>query len=152
MAAGGRDNTSHNDTSRNDKCMEGGTVMTSRFIIALAVAGTTLCVAPASAAEINGLWLRDTGASRIRFAPCGGAVCGTLAWIKPGTDTPAKVGQRIYSNMKPDGPNSWAGTAFNPEDGKTYKGKMSLSGNTLTTSGCVLGGLICKTVSWSRVN
>ena len=30
--------------------------------------------------------------------------------------------------MKPNGANAWAGTAFNPEDGKEYTGKMSLEG------------------------
>ena len=54
--------------------------------------------------------------------------------------------------MKPTGENVWAGTAFNPEDGKEYSGKMTLSGNNLVTAGCVFGGLICKSVSWTRVN
>ncbi|WP_442753918.1 DUF2147 domain-containing protein [Methylocystis sp. JAN1] len=53
--------------------------------------------------------------------------------------------------MVPAGENRWSGHAFNPEDGRIYSGAMTLSGNCLTTSGCVLGGLICKTVSWSRV-
>jgi uncharacterized protein (DUF2147 family) len=54
--------------------------------------------------------------------------------------------------MKEAGPNAWTGNAFNPEDGKTYSGKMTLSGNSLTTSGCALGGVLCKTVTWKRVN
>ena len=54
--------------------------------------------------------------------------------------------------MKPNGDNAWSGSAFNPEDGKNYSGKMTLSGDTLTTAGCVLGGLVCKSVKWSRVN
>ncbi len=48
--------------------------------------------------------------------------------------------------------NSWTGRAFNPEDGRTYSGKMVLNGRRLKTSGCVLGGLICKTVAWQRFN
>ncbi len=114
--------------------------------------GMTFALSGAALAQdVSGTWLRDTGLSQVRFAPCGAAVCGTIAWIKPGTDTPAKVGQRIFYDMKPDGANAWSGSAFNPEDGKTYKGKMSLSGNTLTTSGCVMGGIICKSTSWTRV-
>jgi uncharacterized protein (DUF2147 family) len=27
---------------------------------------------------------------------------------------------------------------------------MTLSGDHLTTAGCVLGGLICKSMSWTR--
>ncbi|KIZ43713.1 MULTISPECIES: DUF2147 domain-containing protein [Rhodopseudomonas] len=105
---------------------------------------------PARADDVSGIWLRDTGASKVKFAPCGGALCGSLVWIKPGTDTPAKVGQRVFYDMKPSGPNAWAGSAFNPEDGKTYTGKMSLSGGTLTTQGCAMAGLICKSSTWTR--
>ncbi len=45
----------------------------------------------------------------------------------------------------------WKGAAFNPEDGKTYTGELRVSGDRLKTSGCVLGGLICKTINWTRV-
>ncbi len=44
----------------------------------------------------------------------------------------------------------WTGSAFNPDDGKTYSGKMTLKGDRLVTAGCVFGGLICKSVSWIR--
>jgi uncharacterized protein (DUF2147 family) len=52
--------------------------------------------------------------------------------------------------MKPDGKDSWAGSAFNPDDGKHYTAKLTLSGNRLVTSGCVFGGLICKSFDWTR--
>ncbi|MBL8586887.1 MAG: DUF2147 domain-containing protein, partial [Methylobacteriaceae bacterium] len=29
---------------------------------------------------------------------------------------------------------------------------MTLSGSTLTTAGCALGGLVCRSVTWKRVN
>lgn len=106
---------------------------------------------PVTAQDVTGTWLRDTGASRVRFVKCGEAMCGTLAWLRD-TNGPAKVGQRIFYDMKPSGAGKWSGTAFNPEDGKTYSGTMTLAGNTLTTSGCVLGGLICRSVKWSRAD
>ncbi|PTM43077.1 DUF2147 domain-containing protein [Bosea sp. 124] len=106
---------------------------------------------PALAQDVSGIWLRDTGASRVRFAPCGDAVCGTLAWLKD-TNGPAKAGERIFYDMKPSGDGKWSGSVFNPEDGKTYSGTMTLSGTTLKTSGCVLGGLICRSVTWNRAN
>jgi uncharacterized protein (DUF2147 family) len=110
-----------------------------------------LAAAPAAAQDATGTWLRDSGASRVRIAPCGDALCGHITWLKDKSG-PAKVGQRVFYGMKPNGAGSWKGSAFNPEDGKTYSGKMTVSGNSLTTSGCVLGGLICKTVNWSRAN
>ena len=41
-------------------------------------------------------------------------------------------------------------TAFNPEDGKRYTAKLTLSGDHLVTAGCVLGGLICQSFDWTR--
>ena len=86
------------------------------------------------------------------MAPCGGGVCGTISWLKNPGKGDAKVGQQVFFDMKPDGSGGWAGSAFNPEDGKTYAGKASVSGSSMTTKGCVFGGIICKSVSWTRVN
>jgi uncharacterized protein (DUF2147 family) len=119
------------------------TLIASAAILAASISG-------AAAGRAGGVWLRDNGASRIRIAPCGGeALCGAIVWLKdPGG--PARVGQQVFFDMKPHGENVWTGSAFNPEDGKTHSGKMTLSGDRLTTAGCVLGGLICKSVSWTR--
>ena len=103
----------------------------------------------AVAQEAAGVWERDTGSARVRIAPCGPTLCGTLSWLAE-SEGPARVGQRIFYDMKPDGAASWSGKALNPEDGKTYSAKMTVSGDTLSTSGCVLGGLICRSVSWKR--
>jgi uncharacterized protein (DUF2147 family) len=105
----------------------------------------------ASAQDATGVWARENGESRVRIAPCGASLCGTIVWLKS-AGGPAKVGQRVFYDMKPNGSGAWAGKAFNPEDGKTYSGKMTLSGNRLTTAGCTLGGLVCRSVNWSRAN
>lgn len=104
----------------------------------------------ASAQDATGVWMRENGRSQVRIAPCGGALCGVISWLRDSSG-PSKVGQRVFYGMVPQGDGTWSGHAFNPEDGKTYNGTMTLSGNSLTTSGCVLGGLICKSVHWSRV-
>lgn len=109
------------------------------------------CTAGASAQEVLGTWQRDTGASRVRFAKCGDALCGTISWLKDPAG-PAKVGQRIFYDMTPNAAGKWSGKAFNPEDGKTYSGTMTLAGDTLTTAGCVLGGLICRSAGWRRAD
>ena len=102
-----------------------------------------------AADEILGNWQREDGTSRIRMAACGSAVCGVVTWLK-NPNSPSKVGQRVFYDMKPSG-DGWSGQAFNPEDGKTYTGKVSVSGSTMTTAGCVFGGLICKSVTWTRM-
>ena len=120
------------------------------FVIAGLAVATFLAPAPA-VADPSGTWLRENGNARVRIAKCGDAFCGTLVWVKD-PDSPSKVGQRVFYEMKESGANAYAGKAFNPEDGKTYSGKMSLSGSSMTTSGCVLGGMICRSVNWKKVN
>jgi uncharacterized protein (DUF2147 family) len=117
-----------------------------------AAAFCLLACTPALAQDATGTWLRENGESRVRFSKCGDALCGTVSWLKDPANSASKVGQRVFYDMKPSGAGAWSGSAFNPEDGKTYSGKMTLSGNTLTTAGCVFGGMICRSVNWSRVN
>jgi uncharacterized protein (DUF2147 family) len=45
---------------------------------------------------------------------------------------------------------AYKGTVNKLDEGKTYNGKASVSGNTLSLSGCVLGGLICKSEKLTR--
>jgi uncharacterized protein (DUF2147 family) len=104
-----------------------------------------------SLADPSGIWLRENGNARVRIAKCGDAFCGTLVWVKD-PDGPSKVGQRVFYDMKSSGENAWSGRAFNPEDGRTYAGKLTLSGSTMTTSGCALGGMICRSFNWRKVN
>ena len=119
----------------------------------LAIAITAFCLPfAATAADLAGSWQRSTGNSRIRFEPCEGGLCGKIAWIKPGVKSRAHVGQAVFNKLTRAGETLWTGEAFNPEDGRTYKGSVSVDGRTLVTKGCVLGGLICKSETWKRVD
>jgi uncharacterized protein (DUF2147 family) len=107
---------------------------------------------PAASAETSavGVWLRENGASQVRIAPCGDALCGYVTWVQD-PETAGDIGLKVFYDMKPAGPGKWDGAAYNPEDRKTYTGKMLLEGKDLKTSGCVFGGLICKSVTWTRL-
>jgi uncharacterized protein (DUF2147 family) len=115
----------------------------------VAAAATFAVAGPAFAGDVSGVWQRSDGAARVRFAPCGEGYCGTIVWLK-NPQGPGQVGQQVFFGMGQAGPNKWTGQAFNPEDGKTYDGSMTLSGRHLTTQGCALGGMICKSQSWSK--
>lgn len=113
-----------------------------------ALAAASSCAA-SLAQDAAGLWTRDDGMSRIEVKPCGAALCGYVVWLK-NPRSKARVGEKVFFDMMRSDQNSWEGSAFNPEDGRTYSGRMVLSGKKLKTAGCVLGGLICKTVYWRR--
>jgi uncharacterized protein (DUF2147 family) len=119
--------------------------------LGLALTAFLLTTNPSLADEVLGTWLRDNGALRVKFEPCGDAICGNVVWLKPGSDSKAKVGQRLFFDMRPTGANSWTGKAASPDSGSVYSGKMSIEQSTLSTSGCIVGGLICKSANWKRV-
>ena len=119
--------------------------------LSLILTAFLLTSSPGLAEDVLGVWLRDNGNVQVKFEPCGDAVCGNIAWLKPGSDSKAMVGQRLFFDMRPSGVNSWTGKAASPDDGSIYSGKMSVEGPTLITSGCMIGGLICKSANWRRV-
>jgi uncharacterized protein (DUF2147 family) len=115
------------------------------------IAAFLSAASPGFANELSGIWLRDTGEARVRFDTCGDAMCGTIIWLKPGIASRAKLGQRVFYDMKPVGAHAWTGKAFGPDTGAVYLGKLSVQGSNLSTSGCVAGGMLCKSMNWTRV-
>jgi len=146
------------------------TIATKARCIAWGLA--TVLIAPAFAGDPSGTWLTEGGKSQIRLAHCGEALCGRIQWLKepsdPATGKPKRdirnpdpgkrdrpiIGVDILMGMKPgETTDQWAGDIYNPEDGKTYQARLTLQdARTLQLKGCVLGGLICKSQAWSRVN
>jgi uncharacterized protein (DUF2147 family) len=120
-------------------------------IAILALTAWTPLWSLAQAQEVTGTWLREDGSSKVQIGRCGEALCGDLVWVRE-RPADAPLGQRVFYDMKQSSPGEWTGSAFNPEDGETYRGKMVLSGSRLTTSGCMLGGLICKSIRWRRAD
>lgn len=121
-----------------------------------------LSVEPALAGDPSGDWLVEDGAARIRVVICNGALWGVIGWEKTpgGTDSenpdPAKrsrpmLGLPILLDMKPTGPNKWAGQIYNAKNGKLYQANVDLQSDTaLKVQGCIAGGLLCGGETWSR--
>ena len=118
--------------------------------------------AMAQAQDPSGTYLSETGDTRVRIAKCGAAYCGTIVAVNgeakdvnnpdPQLKTRNLVGVQMISNIQPAG-EAFTGSLYNYKDGKTYTGKMSFKGgNAMQLSGCVLGGLICRSQTWTKVN
>ena len=112
----------------------------------------------AGAQEVFGVWQSektdDGRYLQIEVHPCAddrGKVCGTIAGAFGGASG-ANVGKPIIWDMVQDGPNAWDdGRIWKVDEDKVYDSEMELEGDTLVVSGCVLGGLICKSQRWPRV-
>jgi uncharacterized protein (DUF2147 family) len=123
-------------------------------IILLAAAALGLTCHRAEAAGIEGDWLVAEGTAVIRIAPCRDNLCGKLAWT-PAPDTgdggPGVVGTTILIDLKSAGNQRWDGQIYNPEDGKTYTGHVTLlTPDVLQVQGCLL--VFCGGENWSRTS
>lgn len=110
--------------------------------MSLALAATLIMAGAAWADPIEGDWKTQAG-STAAIAGGGGAFSITLKSGK-------HAGKRIGS-FKVAGDNKYTGTITDPDTDKTYSGKASVSGASLKMSGCVFGGLICKSQTWHKL-
>ncbi|HXF88717.1 MAG TPA: DUF2147 domain-containing protein [Xanthobacteraceae bacterium] len=135
----------------------------------MAAALALLAGSAAMAADPAGTWLVEDRKAKVRIAPCGDALCGSVAWLsapldaqtgKPLTDRlnadPAKrsrpiLGLTVLIGMQRNGPDArWHGRIYNPEDGKTYAGSIEVVGRRLHVRGCV--AFFCETKIWTRAD
>lgn len=117
--------------------------------------------AHAQAQDPSGTYLSESGETRVRIAKCGQAYCGTIISVQgepkdvnnPDSSLKGRslVGIQMISDIRPSG-EGFTGQLYNYKDGRTYSGKMTFVGKSMQLSGCVLGGLICRSQTWAKLN
>jgi len=103
----------------------------------------------ASAPDPSGTWNRGDGNAKVRIAPCGSNICATNVWIKD-TSGGEAVGDKLVMTLKPKSADTLTGKAFDAKRALTYAIQLKVAGQKLVTRGCLVGGLVCKSVNWSR--
>ncbi|QND55115.1 DUF2147 domain-containing protein (plasmid) [Phyllobacterium sp. 628] len=130
-----------------------------KIVFSLVVATMLATSATAQSSDIAGTYVNDTGRTKVKLSDCSAGVCGTVVWMSNPVndvnnpdaskrDRPV-VGLQAVT-LKSTGTGTYAGTLYDTESGKTYSGKAKVSDSGVELSGCVLGGLICKTSIWRR--
>jgi len=104
----------------------------------------------AASKAMTGRWARGDGIAQVQISPCGSQICAVNTAIKGG-DGSEKVGDRLVMNVKPTAANMLSGTAYDPQRKMSYNIDITVADNRLSTRGCILGRLLCKAVSWSRI-
>ncbi|WP_102957799.1 DUF2147 domain-containing protein [Mangrovicella endophytica] len=111
-----------------------------------AAAAIALMLMPLGAAladPIEGNWKMPSGYAA-KIAPCSGGYCLTY--------TSGPFAGKQFGKMQRTGDNAYKGTVTDyTKGGKEYSGKGKIDGGTLSVSGCVLGGLICRSQSLTRL-
>ena len=109
--------------------------------VSLTLAATLIITGAAWSDPIEGNWKTQAGSTA--------AIAGSGSFsitLKSG-----KYAGKTIGLFKAAGDNKYTGTITDPETDKTYSGKATLSGVSLKMSGCVLGGLICKSQTWHKL-
>ena len=136
-----------------------------RFAGALAALILTAAIpaaALAAAEDAIGTWKDSETGGITQVYSCGGGIC--IKVVKPSKElavdennpNPALKGRSmagvvIMSGAVKNGPDSWRGKIYNPEDGKTYSGSATVkSRDEMKLEGCVMG-IFCKSHDWQRV-
>jgi len=107
------------------------------------VAAAAMLAGPAAADPIEGTWRMPSG-NNAAIAPCGPEFCLTYV------NGPNKG--KTFGRLKAAGAGAYAGTVTDyTRGGKEFTGKGKLEGDMLSVSGCILGGLICRSQDLRRV-
>lgn len=98
-----------------------------------------------------GAWQRGDGIAKVKVAPCGKVICMTNTYIRSDV-TDEKTGERLEFDIKSSGGETLTGTVLDPKTGKSYSTVVTIAGEHMTTKGCILGGVICKSTEWTRIH
>lgn len=107
-----------------------------------------------------GLWSNPKGTLSVRTRRCGAQLCATVVHASAkaqakaaAAGVPDLIGTELFSNYRPAGERDWSGTLYVPDRGKRVASKLQAAdGRTMKVSGCLVGGLVCKSQIWVRMD
>lgn len=112
---------------------------------------------------VLGTWLTAAKDGRVTIYKCGDKYCGRITWSDTPEDLDDKnpdpsqrsnkvLGMTIMWGFVHDGGRWVGGRVYDPDSGKTYKGRMWLeSADVLRLKGFVGITLLGRTETWTRV-
>ena len=119
------------------------------------VAAALLAAAPATAAlptadPVLGVWANPKNTL---------ARCGAIVRAEPEARADAReagvprlIGVELLQGYHPIGRNSWAGRVYVPDMHRSFSSRIRQTApDRLTISGCLVGGLFCRSQQWHRV-
>lgn len=119
----------------------------------------TVCLLTASGAAatardggaLAGTWARGDGGAVVRIARCGEAWCAENTWVAPDRRDREAVGDVLEMLVGPRGADRYVGTAWDRRRDTRYSISIEITPDRLDTRGCVLVGLLCVDMTFTRV-
>ena len=99
--------------------------------------------------DISGNWTRSDGNVRMSVVSCGDQICATNTWIKDPSSGEA-VGDKLIMKLAPQDASTLAGSAYDVRRDANYSLQISVQNDRMKTRGCMLVGVVCKSLSWIR--
>ena len=126
--------------------------------LAMAAGSPAPAAPPAPTSTVEGVWHNPKNSVAVKTGACGDKLCG---WVVRATDeaqadardggTPKLIGTALLREYRPSGRNTWSGTIFVPDMGRTFGSTLKLvDANTISVKGCLIGGFFCKSQTWHR--
>lgn len=121
-----------------------------------------LAVAPAAAFSQAdppvGRWINPHGTVKVETGHCSDRLCGWVVWASRQALDDAKdagvaklIGTELLRDYRATARGLWQGEVYVPDMGRSFSSTITPVGNDrLKISGCILGGLLCKTQIWQR--
>ena len=108
----------------------------------------------------TGVWRNPGNSVHVRIQPCGREMCGIVVWASARAQQKARaagtanlIGAQLFRQFRQQGGNSWGGRVFVPDRARTVAGTLRVAGpNQVVASGCLLGGLVCRSQTWTRIS
>lgn len=128
-------------------------------LLALAATAIAPPPAPAPLQTAFGTWSNPKRTLAVRTSSCVGGLCGAIVWADGKSLNDARVagvphliGTELLQNYRPTGHGGWKGRVYVPDIGHSFPSHIVQTGpNQLIISGCLIGGLLCRSQVWRRV-
>lgn len=132
-------------------------------IIALLIAAPGLAGPAAASVPAKhpsyGVWKNPANSVHVAARPCGDKMCGVVIWAnaKAKADAtkggnPKLISMNLFEDFTQVDDTHWKGKVYVPDIDKTFSGTVTVvNANTLTGKGCLIGGIGCKSQTWTRV-
>lgn len=135
--------------------------MLLRTALFLSLLAAPLAAHAATPAE--GVWLNPSGSVAVRTGACAPGpsrpgLCGRVVWASGQARADAQdsgvtslIGTELLQDYHAEG-RIWRGTVYVPDMGRRFDSRIEpLSADKLKISGCILGGLLCRSQVWTRI-
>jgi uncharacterized protein (DUF2147 family) len=115
--------------------------------------GLAICLAAGAQEEGEieplGTWVRSTGEAQVEISRCGQDFCAVNDWVRdPQSDE--KAGDILVMSLQRTAPGHFEGEAYDKRRDRRYAMSLTVTATAMRSEGCVLIGLICKSVEWTR--